>query len=79
MNRSERQLLRVTLEDLEVPDVIQTLWGVAAGMDINTMYYPQDTVENNLRKEPVITFRNMEEVQTMWFQVMSVLPRTSGT
>ena len=45
MNRSERQLPRVTLEDLEVSDAIQTLRGVAAGTDINAMYNPQDTVE----------------------------------
>ena len=48
MNRSERLLPRVTLEDLEINDVIQTLRGVSSGTDINAMYNTQDTVENNL-------------------------------
>ena len=50
INRSERQLPRVTLEDLEVNDVIQTLRGVSAGTDINAMYNPQDSNENNIIK-----------------------------
>ena len=74
MNRSERQLPRVTLEDLEVSDVIQTLRGVAAGTDINAMYNPQDTVENNLIKGTGHYIPDdMDEAQTMRFQVMSVL------
>ena len=40
----------VTLGDLEVSDVIQTLRAVAAGTDINAMYNPQDRVESNLIK-----------------------------
>ena len=44
MTRSERQLPRVSLEDLDITDVIQTLRGVAAGTDINAMYNPQHTV-----------------------------------
>jgi len=35
MSRSERQLPRVILDELEISDVIQTLRGVAAGKDIN--------------------------------------------
>jgi hypothetical protein len=74
MNRSERQLPRVTLEDLEVSDVIQTLRGVAAGTDINAMYNPQDTVENNLIKGTGhYVPDDMDEAQTMRFHVMSVL------
>ena len=38
MTRSERQLSRVSLEYLDITDVIQTLGGVAAGTDINAMY-----------------------------------------
>ena len=55
-------------------DVIQTLRGVSAGTDINAMYNPQDTVENNFIKGtgPFVP-DNMEEVQTMRHQVMSVL------
>jgi hypothetical protein len=66
MTRSERQLPRVSLEDLDITDVIQTLRGVAAGTDINAMYNPQDTVENNLIKRtgPYVP-DNMEEAQTM--------------
>ena len=64
----------MTLEDLEVNDVIQTLRGVAAGMDINAMYNPQDTVENILIKVPGhYVPDDMDEAQTMRFQVMSVL------
>ena len=74
MTRSERQLPRVSLEDLYITDVIQTLRGVVAGTDINAMYNPQDTVENNLIKGtgPSVP-NNMEEAQTMRHQVMSVL------
>jgi len=36
------------LEDFKVNDVILTLRGVAARTDINAMYNPSDTVENNL-------------------------------
>ena len=49
MTRSERQLPKVFLEDLDT-DVIQTLRGVATWTDVNAMYNPQDTVENNLIK-----------------------------
>ena len=74
MTRSERQLPRVSLEDLYITDVIQTLRGVAAGTDINAMYNPQDTVENNLIKgtRPYVP-DNLKEAQTMRYQVMSVL------
>ena len=41
MTRSERQLSRVSLEDLDITDVIQTLKGVAAGTDINAIYNPR--------------------------------------
>jgi len=41
MTWSERQLPRVSLEDLDITDVIQTLRGVAAGTDINAMYTPK--------------------------------------
>ena len=70
MTRLERQLSRVSLENLDITDVIQTLRGVAAGTDIN----PQDTVENNLIKGtgPYVP-DNTEDAQTMRFQVMSVL------
>jgi len=73
MNRSERQLSRVTLEDLEVSDVIQILQGIAAGTDINAMYNPKNTVENNVIKGTGYYVLDMDEVQTMRFQVMSVL------
>ena len=64
----------MTLEDLEVSDVIQTLRGVAAGTDINAVYNPQDTVENNLIKGTGhYVPDDMDEAQTMRFQVMSVL------
>ena len=59
----------MTLEDLEVSDIIQTLQGVA-GTDINVMYNPQDTVENNLVKgSGHYVPDNMDEMQTMRFQV----------
>ena len=50
------------------------LYGVAAGTDINAMYNAQDTVENNLIKGTghYVPY-DMEEAQTMRFQVMSVL------
>ena len=35
-----RQIPRVSLEDLDITDVIQTLRDVAAGTDINAMYNP---------------------------------------
>ena len=71
MSRSKRQLPRVTLDELEISDVIQTLRGVAAGTDINTTYDTRDTVENNLIKGTGHYFpNNMEEAQTMRFQVM---------
>ena len=77
-HRSERQLPSVTLEDLEVSDVIQTLRGVAAGTDINAMYNAQDTVENNLIKGTGhYVPDDMDEAQTMRFQVMSVLTACS--
>ena len=74
MTRSERQFPRVSLEDLDITDVIQTLRGVAAGKDINAMYNPQDAVENNLIEGtgPYVP-GYMEEAQTMRFQVMPVL------
>ena len=74
MTRSERQLPRVSLEDLDITDVIQTLRDVAAWTDINAIYNPQDKVENNLIKGtgPYVP-DNMEEAQTMRFQIMSVL------
>ena len=72
MTQSERQLPRVSLEDLDITDVIQTLR--ASGPDINAMYDPQDTVENNLINGPgSLCSRQQEEAQTMRFQVMSVL------
>ena len=69
MTRSKRQLPRVSLEDLDITDVIHTLRGVAAGTDINAMYNPQDTVENNLIKGtgPYVP-DNMEEAQTMRYR-----------
>ena len=86
MTRSERQLPRVSLEDLDITDVIQTLRDVAAGTDINAIYNPQDTVENNIIKGTGPNVQdNMEEAQTMRYQVMSVLnarimcPPISGT
>ena len=54
----------VALEDLEVSDVIQTLRGVVARTDINAMYNPQGTVENNLTYQIIFA--------TMRFQVMSI-------
>ena len=41
MTRSEQQLPRVSLEDLDITDGIQTLRGVADGTDINAMYNPR--------------------------------------
>jgi len=71
---SERQLPRVTLDELEISDVIKTLRGVAAGMDINVTYNTQDMVENNLIKGTRhYVPDNIEEAQTMRFQVMSLL------
>ena len=74
MSRSEWQLPRVTLDELEISDVIQTLRGVMAGADINVTYNTQDTVENNLIKGTGhYVPDNMEEARTMRFQVMSIL------
>ena len=48
--------------------------GVAAGMDINAMYNSQDTVENKLINGiGHYVPDNIEEAQTMRFQVTSVL------
>ena len=70
MTRSERQLLWVSLEDLDITGVTQTLRGVSAGTDINAMYNPQDIVENNLIKGTgSYVPDNMEEAQTTLFQV----------
>ena len=46
-----------------------TLLGVAAGTDINAMYNPQDTIENNLIKGTGGHYvpDDMDEAQTMWF------------
>jgi len=74
MTRSEQQLPKVSLQGLDITDVIQTLQGVAAETGINAMYNPQDTVENNLiNGTGPYAVDNMEEAQTMPFQVMSVL------
>ena len=49
-------------------------WGVAAGTDINTMYNPEDTVENNLIKGTGhYVPDDMDKTQTMRLQVMSLL------
>ena len=74
MSRSELQIPRVKLDELEISDVIQTLRGVAAGTDINATYNTQDTVEINLIKgtEHYVP-DNMEEAQTMRLQDMSIL------
>ena len=66
-------LPRVTLDDLEVTDVIQTLRGVAAGYDINAMFCSQDTVDNFINGTRHYVPDNMEEAQTMRFQVIPVL------
>ena len=64
----------MTLENVEVNDVIHTLREVAAGTDKNAIYNPQDTVENNLIKGAGNYVTDvMEEEQTMRFQVMPVL------
>ena len=74
INRLERQLPHVTLDELEISDVIQTLRGVTAGTDINETYNTQDTVENNLIKGTGhYVPDNIEEAQTIRFQVMSIL------
>ena len=69
MTRSERQLPRVSLEDLYITDVIQTLRGVATRTDINA---PRYCWKQPRGAEPYVT-DNMEEAQTIRFQVMSVL------
>ena len=74
LTRYERHLPRIPLSDLNINDVIRLLRGVAEMTDKNATYNLEDTFENNLFKitGPYIP-DNMEEAQTMRFQIMKLL------
>ena len=73
LTRYERNLPRIPLSDLDIKDVIRLLRGVAETTDKNATYNLEDTFENNLFKITVpYVPDNMEEAQTMRFQVMKL-------
>ena len=73
LTRYERHLPRVPLSNLDIKDVIRLLRGVAETTDNNATYNFEDTFENNLFKITGFSPDNMEEVQTMRFQIMKLL------
>ena len=74
LTQYERHFPRIPLSDSDIKDVIRLLRGVNETTDNNATYNFEDTFETNLFK---ITGPfgpdNMEEAQTMRFQVMKLL------
>ena len=70
MTRSKRQLYRVSLEDLDITDVIQTLRSIAAGTG---SYVP-----DNMEEAHTIRFQVMS-VLPACLSAHIMCPRTSGT
>jgi len=74
LTRYERHLPHIPLSDLHIKDVIHLLRGVAETTDNNATYNYEDTFENNLFKiTGDFAPYNMEEAQTMRFQIMKLL------
>ena len=73
LTRYERNLPRIPLSDSD-KDVIRLFRGVVETTDNKATYNFDDTFKNNLF-EITGTFvpDNMEDVQTMWFQIMKLL------
>jgi len=74
LTRYERHRPRILLSDLDIKDVIRLLRDVAKTTDNNTTYNFEDTFENNVFKiTGAFVPDNMEEAQTMRFQIMKLL------